>query len=473
MKIPYLFIVLPVQTQGISTMPRFLSLLFPLLLYPFIATAGASPQTTQGNLAPVLKTILPSVVNIYVTGSINVPLDTVDQEGAPDESPQNNGHSSMDIGPQKFENLGSGVIVDSKKGYILTNAHVIAHAKNIRVTLTDGHRYKAKLIGTDPDSDVAVIQIDPENLTAIPLGNSDLLHVGDFVAAIGNPFGLGQTVTSGIISALQRNNLGIEGYENFIQTDASINPGNSGGALINMKGELIGINTAILGPEGSNIGIGFAIPSNMAHSVMEQLIQYGSVKRGTMGVLVQNLTPELASAFHVSNTQGAVITLVVTGSPADEAGIKPGDIIVEVNGKKIEDSGSVRNAIGLLRLGSQINLRLLRDGRLKSINLVTIDPNKYIEKIASRDPFLFGTEFRNFDEITPTQGHVQGVQIISTQEDTALWRAGLRRGDVLISVNGKTISNMTDLKKEVSTAKRQLLLNVLRQGGAIFVVVKQ
>lgn len=440
-----------------------------LLCFSIAAYAAAPPQALT-SLSPILKNILPAVVNIHVTGATNFPID-------PSDDPNDNGANEVAPGPgpqiRKFENLGSGVIVSARRGYILTNAHVVSHAKNITVTLSDGHRFKAKMIGADPDSDVAVIQIEPAHLSEIPIGNSDDLHVGDFVAAIGNPYGLDQTVTAGIISALQRNNLGIEGYENFIQTDASINPGNSGGALINMRGELIGINTAILAPEGANVGIGFAIPIGMARSVMEQLIQYGSVKRGTMGVLVQNLNPDLANAFHLNNAQGAVVAQVIPGSPAAEAGIRTGDVITSANGKPITDAGEIRNLVGLLRLGSKVSLKLMRDGKPFSTTLVTIDPNQYIEKVASRDPFLFGTELKNFDEVTPTLGQIRGVQILNMTEESAAWRAGLRRGDVVTSVNNTPINNMDDLRKAINKNKNQALLNVIRQGGgALFVVVK-
>lgn len=440
-----------------------------------LAYATSMPQINS--LAPILKGVMSAVVNIQVTGIAMPPMDAVSEEGdantPPPDARNNPAPNPGDMGRRKFESLGSGVIVDTRQGYILTNAHVVSHARNITVTLGDGHRFKAKMIGSDPDSDIAVIQIEPKNLTTLPMGNSDILRVGDFVAAIGNPFGLDQTVTSGIISALQRNNLGIEGYENFIQTDASINPGNSGGALINMQGELIGINTAILSPEGSSIGIGFAIPINMARSVMGQLIQYGSVKRGTMGVLVQNLNPDLASAFHLNSTQGAVVTQVIPSSPAEEAGIKSGDVIVGINNRKVTDAGEVRNMVGLLRLGARINLQLIRAGKTITLALDTVDPNKYVEKVASQDPYLFGTELRNFDEVTPTLGHIKGVQILNMTEDSAAWRAGLRRGDVIMSVNGTPVESMTTLKTAVSKNKQQALLNVLRQGGALFVVIKQ
>lgn len=430
-----------------------------------------APAQTLNSLSPILKNILPAVVNIHVSGVAVLPLEGPTQDELADSPPTPPLPGAPQ--PRKFENIGSGVIVSARSGYILTNAHVVSHAKNITVTLSDGHRFKAKLIGADPDSDVAVIQIEPSHLTQIPLGNSDDLHVGDFVAAIGNPYGLDQTVTSGIISALQRNNLGIEGYENFIQTDAAINPGNSGGALINMHGELIGINTAILAPEGANVGIGFAIPISMARSVMEQLIQYGSVKRGTMGVLVQNLNPDLASAFHLSSAQGAVVAQVIPGSPAYDAGIRPGDVIVAANGKAITDAGEIRNLVGLLRLGSRVSLKCMRNGKAFSTTLTTIDPNQYIEKVAARDPFLFGTEMRNFDEVTPTLGLVRGVQILNMTEESPAWRAGLRRGDVITSVNNTPINNVDELRKTIGKNKKEALLNVIRQGGgALFVVIK-
>ena len=261
---------------------------------------------------------------------------------------------------RETEATGSGVIVDAGRGYVLTNGHVVENATKIEVTTKDNRRFTAKLVGSDPETDIAVLQIPPDNLTAVPLGDSDRLEVGDFVLAIGNPFGLGQTVTSGIVSALGRSGLGIEGYEDFIQTDASINPGNSGGPLVNLNGECVGINTAILAPGGGNIGIGFAVPVNMARRVMDQLIRYGEVKRGRIGVAIQDLTPDLAQAMSTSHTSGAVIARVEPDSPAERAGLRSGDLVVSANGVPVRSGTQLRNVIGLTGVGSAVDLRIDR-----------------------------------------------------------------------------------------------------------------
>src|SRR3990167_5781562 len=346
----------------------------------FCAASDAGKPVDTTTLAPMLKKVLPAVVNVKAQVRITdfETLREIQKQRKLQPEMDNEEHI-----PPTGVSVGSGVIIDANKGYVLTNAHVVNDAQSVTVTLADGRHFKAKIIGADKPSDVALLEVKAKNLTQIPIGDTSQLQVGDFVVAIGSPFGvLNQTVTSGIVSALGRNTLGIESFENFIQTDASINPGNSGGALINMQGQLIGINTAILGPDGANIGIGFAIPVNMARSVMEQLIQYGSVKRGTMGVLVQNLNPDLANAFRLANTQGAVVAQVIPSSPADEAGIKSGDVIVAINDKRVNDAGEVRNIVGLLRLGARVNLQLYRNGKPTAVTLTTVDPNKYVEKIA-------------------------------------------------------------------------------------------
>ena len=316
-------------------------------------------------LAPMLERVIPGVVNIATQSQVAV-----------ERHPFFNDpffRRFFELPPQQRnrieQNLGSGVIVDAQRGLVLTSNHVIEAANAIEVTLQDGRSFAAKVIGSDPETDVAVIQIPAKELIGVPLGNSDVLRVGDFVVAIGSPFGLSQTVTSGIVSALGRTSLGIGGYEDFIQTDASINPGNSGGALVNLKGELVGINTAILGPNGGNIGIGFAIPVNMAHGIMEQLVEYGEVRRGQLGVVMQDLTPELARAFGIEGRSGAVITQVLRDTSAASAGLRPGDLIIAVNGHEVQSAAGLRNQIGLLRVGDTAALDIMRDGQPYTIKV--------------------------------------------------------------------------------------------------------
>lgn len=414
------------------------------------------------SLSGMLQGIMPAVVNVAAQGVIQRADNPFSEPGT---APQQ---------PRQFESLGSGVIVDANNGYILTNAHVLRDVQTVTITLSDGRVFKAKVIGTDPPSDVAVLQIKADKLTALPLGNSDTLKVGDFVAAIGNPFGLSQTVTSGIISALQRSGLGIEGYENFIQTDASINPGNSGGALVNLKGQLIGINTAIFAPSGGNVGIGFAIPSNMAQSVMTQLIKYGSVSRGVLGVIIQDFTPALASAFKLPGQKGALVSQTSPNSPAAAAGIRPGDLIQAVNDQVIENGAQVKNAVGLMRVGSRINIKLLRNGKPMTVSVITTDPKQYMAAAQESNRFLFGMGMTDFDQQTPGLGHVVGVQILRIAEDSMAYRAGLRPGDVIVSANQTPVTTLAQLQQIAQQTKDQLLLNILRGngGGAAFVVVK-
>lgn len=451
-----------------------LSLLVTLLYVGLNSAQAALPYTdSQGkqlpSLAPMLKQTTPGVVNIATTGTIKV------QENPLLSDPFFRHFFGNPRGGQprerKTASLGSGVIVDAKKGYIMTNNHVIAKADEIAVTLRDGRILKAKLIGTDPDTDVAIIQIPAKNLTALPLANSAHLQVGDFVVAIGNPFGLGQTVTSGIVSALGRSGLGIEGYEDFIQTDASINPGNSGGALVNLAGELVGINTAIFSKSGGNIGIGFAIPINMASEIMQQLIKHGEVKRGRLGAQAQDMSPELAKAFGLKDHRGAVITQVVPNSPAAKGGLRAGDIVTHINDRKVKGADTLRNTLGLLRVGETVNLKILREGKGKTIKATVVEAeakNLGGEKLHGH---LTGATLTDIEEGSRLYGRIQGVLIAEVERGSPAWGAGLRAGDVIASVNRKEVKSVAAMRKLMNKS-RTLLLNIRRGNGALFLYLQ-
>jgi Do/DeqQ family serine protease len=334
-------------------------------------TAGDAPLPS---LAPMIRKVSPAVVNIATRGTIR-------ERGA--HNPLLDDpflHRFFDVPPESgirerpFQSAGSGVIFDARKGYIVTNAHVVENASEITVTLQDGRDLKAEIVGSDAPSDVAVLKVKADGLAQIALGDSAKSEVGDFVVAIGNPFGLQHTVTSGIISGLSRSGISPDGYEDFIQTDASINPGNSGGALVNLRGELIGINTSILSRTGGNIGIGFAIPVNMAHSVMDQLIRYGGVKRGELGVSMYTVTAGIAHSLGLSSVSGALVSQVIEGSAAEAAGIRTGDVITTVNGQPVKSNSELRNAIGLLRVGDKVEVGLVRDGKPLRVTAVIASP---------------------------------------------------------------------------------------------------
>jgi serine protease Do/serine protease DegQ len=369
--------------------------------------------------------------------------------------------------------LGSGVIFDAKRGLVLTNNHVIHRADEITVSLTDGRSFQAELIGSDPATDVALIKIPAEQLTALPLADSDKLRVGDFVVAIGNPFGLGQTVTSGIVSALGRSGLGIEGYENFIQTDASINPGNSGGALVNLRGELVGINTAIFSPgqRGGNIGIGFAIPSNLVKQITDQLLEHGEVRRAHLGVQMQDITAELANAFNIESGQGAVVARVMQGSAADEAGLQVGDVITAIDGHKLRNADSLRNTIGLLLVGKTITLDILREGKTKTLDATVTETQKKVAQQGPVHPKISGATFGDLEESSPYYGKLDGVVVYSVKRGSPAWNAGLRSNDIITSANRLPIRTLDDFKPLAHNGK-QLLLNLTRNGRAMFLLLK-
>lgn len=435
----------------------------------FITDTSYASLPLNANLTTMLQNVMPAIVNIRANVKITDfnTLREIQQERGEDP-----GKSDTPL-PDTFTSIGSGVIVDAKEGLILTNAHVVNNAQIITVSLSDNRHYTAKLIGIDKPSDIALLQIKAKNLKAVTIGDSAKVKVGDFVAAIGNPFGLNQTATSGIVSATGRNSLGIESYENFIQTDAPINPGNSGGALVDMDGNLIGINTALLGPNRGSIGIGFAIPSNMAKSVMQQLIQYGNVKRGQLGISAQNVSPELADAFNLDGTKGALVTEVLTDSPAQMSGIKVGDIITNVNGNVINNAGDVVNTIGFLRVDTKTTLNVIREGKPVNITVTLSDPKVRQKLISANDPFFYGVGLKDFSLQSPLHGKIEGVVVISVDTDSNAFQADLRPGDVIVSANQQSVKNTNDLKTALSKANKTLLLNILRGPGALFLVINK
>ena len=445
--------------------------LVPLLLAGLLLLSdpvtAAWPLGVEGqplpSLAPILKKVTPAVVNISTKTQIR------EAEHPLMRDPFFRRFFEIPNQPRHRESssLGSGVIVDARRGYVLTNNHVIDKADEIIVTLTDGRRLNAKLVGADPESDIAVVKVDARNLTELPIGNSDRLQVGDFVIAVGNPFGLGQTVTSGIVSALGRSGLGIEGYEDFIQTDASINPGNSGGALVDLSGLLIGINTAILAPNGGNVGIGFAIPVNMATSIMNTLVAHGQVKRGLLGVTVQDLTHELAQAFHMEQTQGAVVTGVQPDSPATRAGLEPGDIVLGINDHKVKNSMDVRNTIGLAQIGDEVKLDVLHKGEPVTLEAKIAAPRVVTADGQKVHPKLAGVMLRNAD--IGTGG--EGVLVEKIHTASYAFQAGLRPGDVIVMANRHPVGNLAELTRLVRSS-REVLLNIQRDDQGFFLLLR-
>lgn len=443
-----------------------------LLIGVFVLSITSSVFATDPSLptlAPMLKNAMPAIVNVAVQGYL--PVDLMQQ------NPEDNKKPIIPEKGRKFESIGSGVIIDPKNGVVITNDHVIRNATLITVTLQDGRRLKARLIGTDSETDLAVLKVDAKNLRSLPLGDSDKLQVGDFVVAIGNPFGLNsfgnsQSATFGIVSALKRSDLNIEGVENFIQTDAAINPGNSGGALVNAKGELIGINTAILSPYGGNVGIGFAIPINMAKDVTQQIIKFGSIHRGLMGIFVQHLTPELAHSMgYPEDTQGALVAQVNQNSPAEQAGLKAGDIITQINDTKIAQATQVKTTISLLRVGSTAKIMVQRDNKPLTLSAVVTDIKTHEQKLQSNNPFLYGLALRNFEQESPPHGNVIGVQVVGASESSAGWRAGLRPGDIIISANKSAVKDVKALQTAAQTKNHELLVQVLRGPGAMYLLI--
>ena len=454
------------------------------------SSVSSSPSQPLPSLAPMLEKVMPSVVSISVEGSTTVKTPRMPQQfqqffgdNSPfcqDGSPfmgsplcQGAGGSGggapagPDTQQQKFRALGSGVIINAEKGYVVTNNHVVNDATKIQVKLSDGRSYDAKVIGKDPSSDIALIQLEgAKNLTAIKMADSDNLRVGDYTVAIGNPYGLGETVTSGIVSALGRSGLNVENYENFIQTDAAINRGNSGGALVNLNGELIGINTAILAPDGGNIGIGFAIPSNMVKNLTAQMVEYGQVKRGELGIMGTELNSELAKAMKVDAQRGAFVSQVVPNSAAAKGGIKAGDVIVSMNGKPLTSFASLRAEVGSLPVGTTLKLGLLRDGK-------PLDVSVQLQQ-STQDKVQSATIYTGIEgaDLSNNAGKEKGVRVDSVKAGSAAARVGLKKGDLILGGNQQPGTNLGELRKILDTKPPVLALNVQRGDTSLYLLMQ-
>jgi len=431
--------------------------------------AGMSTRDGVPTLAPLIEKVVPAVVNVSVKSKEEA------QDNPLLKDPMLRRFFDMPDRPNQRErdnvrrSVGSGIIVNAKKGYILSNHHVVDNATEITVKLKDGREFTAKKVGSDEATDVALLQVDAKDLSELPIGDSNKLMVGDFVVAVGNPFGLGQTVTSGIVSAMSRSGLNIEGYEDFIQTDAAINPGNSGGPLINLKGEMVGMNTAIVGGNGGgNVGIGFAVPTSIVSNVMEQLIQYGEVRRGRIGIQISDLTADLAKNLGIEQSEGAVIQRVEKDSPGEKAGLKAGDVAIVLEGKPVKGSGDLRNRVGLVRVGTTITLTVIRDGQKRDfkVKLEKLPETKEVAAIEEREA-LEGARFSN-----PESGEGSGIVVREVQRSSPAWQAGLRERDVVLAVNRKAIKNVDEFEKALKAGGRQVALSVKRGNEDLFLIIQ-
>ena len=446
--------------------------LFALLSFAAVATAGAQwpyPAGSNGKptLAPMLKQVTPAVVNIAVISRNRVPRhpmfdDPFFRRFFNIPQPQRN---------QPRQSVGSGVIVDAERGYVMTNHHVVNNAEKLIVTLADRRSFDAELVGSDEGTDIALLRIEADNLTALAFGDSEKIEVGDFVLAIGNPFGIGQTVTSGIVSALGRTGLNVGGYEDFIQTDASINPGNSGGALVDLDGKLVGVNSAIMTPAGGNVGIGFAVPAAMAREIMDQLIEYGEVRRGQLGIHIQDVTPSIAEALNLDAAVGALVSQVVPGSAADEAGIQAGDVILAIDGRPVEDGSGLRNMIGLMRLGTDMEITYIRDGERRKMRARTGRSSSQVLAESKAVNKFKGAQFRDLDPSHPRYETVKGVLVAQVEEGSPAQRNGLRPGDIVTAVNRAEVSSVAEFSKVAAEADGAIALNILRGNARLFLVI--
>ena len=448
-------------------------LVFLLFVCSFsLETYGALPLSDDsGNKLPslssMLKKVNPAVVNIATFSTNNQAQNPLMNDPFFRKFFNQRGRNmpEMQKPRKRRQSAGSGVIVDAADGIIMTNYHVVKSSDEVRVSLVDGREFTAEIKGVDPELDIAILKVDAKNLSEVKFGNSNKLDVGDFVVAIGNPFGLGQTVTTGIVSALGRTGLGIEGYENFIQTDASINPGNSGGALVSLKGDLIGINTAIIAPSGGNVGIGFAIPVNMAKASMDQILKTGEVKRGQLGISIQDITPELRQAFSLKNgQQGVLVTGVAENSQAEEAGLKAGDVITAIDGRPTSSGGQLRSQIGIKEVGDKVKVSLIREGKIKKI-IVGIGEQQISSVDGKMPPLLEGITL----EKSPKSS---GLIVADLQPNSPAAYTGLRPGDLIVGVNRKRVQDLSDFYDAIKLSERSILLQISRNGRPMYLVVR-
>lgn len=445
-----------------------LALSVGLSLSASFPSSAALPSQVPGqeaipSLAPMLEKVLPAVVSVQVEGTAR------QSQRIPEELKKYFGEDAPDQQAQPFEGLGSGVIIDAAKGYILTNNHVISQADKISVQLNDGREFDAKLIGGDDQSDIALLQVqNPSNLTQIAIADSDKLRVGDFAVAVGNPFGLGQTATSGIVSALGRSGLNLEGLENFIQTDASINRGNSGGALLNLNGELIGINTAILAPGGGSIGIGFAIPSNMAKTLSQQLIQFGEVKRGLLGIKGMEMSADIAKAFKLNVQRGAFVSEVLPNSGSAKAGVKSGDIIVSLNDKPLSSFAELRSRIATTEPGAKVKLGLIREGKPLTVE-VTLDKSTSSSASAEQiSPALQGATLSDGQ----LKNGTKGITVTTVEKSSPAAQAGLHQDDVIVGVNRTRVQSIAEMRKVLESKPAVIALQIIRGNDTLYILLR-
>lgn len=414
---------------------------------------------TLPSLAPMLEKTMPAVVSISVQGTHEI------KSNVPEAFRRFFGNRQPQAQERPFKGVGSGVVINADEGYIVTNNHVVDNADDITITLTDGRQLKAKKIGSDESSDIALLQVEAKKLTELKIADSDALRVGDFTVAIGNPFGLGQTVTSGIVSALGRSGLNIENYEDFIQTDAAINSGNSGGALVNLRGELIGINTAIIGPGGGNVGIGFAIPSNMMENLINQIIEFGEIRRGKLGVSGRSVNSDIAEAMELETNQGGFVEQVMTDSAAEKAGIEAGDVITKINGKKIRTFEELRGKIGSLGAGKKVKLTVIRDGKQKTFTATLQKAENTNIAAENIHDMLDGAKLENSSKI-------DGVEVTNIEENTKAQAIGLRKGDIITGVNKTRTNNIAELRSFFKDNKGVFALNIIRGNSSLYLMIR-